>query len=92
MLHYTEQEVDGESFRELSSSSDPECQLQCTFTFGGKRKLRKLMASICAGPSGMFVKILMTLYLILLSFRCCHLSIKEIDIHKDILGPASSLE
>ena len=54
-LVYTEQEVDGETFRELSSCSDIKQELQCTFTLGAKRKLEKLMASISEGPSGMFV-------------------------------------
>ena len=58
MLHITPigQEICGESFLELSSSSDFELllELKCAFTFGAKTKLKKLMASICTGPSGKF--------------------------------------
>ena len=51
----TEQDFDGEAFRELSSCDDIEDELQCTFTLGGKRKLEKVLASIqVLGPSGMF--------------------------------------
>ena len=47
-----EQEVDGETLLELSSTTDFEGLLQCSFTLGAKTKLKKLMAAVCKGPSG----------------------------------------
>ena len=47
-----EQEVDGETLLELSSSTDFEDLLQCSFTLGAKTKLKKLMAAVSKGPSG----------------------------------------
>ena len=89
----TDEEVDGESFHQLSSSSDIEGQLQCKFTFGGKSKLQKLMASVCTRPSGVLVNnINDALLLVLFLVRCCHSPTAEIDLHKAVLGPAGSLE
>ena len=66
-VYRTGEDVDGEAFYELSSSGDIEGELQCKFTFGGKSKLKKLVASICTRPSGMLTKrIHNTLLLILL--------------------------
>ena len=54
-VYTTEQEIDGESFLELSSRDDFEHILQITYTYGIKTKLKKLMAAISASPSGRFI-------------------------------------
>ena len=41
-MFYTEQDVDGEAFRDLSSCGDVGLELQCTFTFGAKEKAEKI--------------------------------------------------
>ena len=49
-----EQNVDGETFLDLSSKSDYEHLLHHDFTLGAKTKLNKLMKAVCKGPIGMF--------------------------------------
>ena len=89
----TEQEVDGETFFELSPTTDLEGLLQCNFTLGAKTKLKKLMATVCKHPSGM-VYLLMddTQRLLSFSLSCSHPTTKRTDSYSFVLGPTSSLE
>ena len=49
----SDEQVDGQAFLELSSSTDFEQLLRCTFTFGVRTKLKNIMAAICKRPSSM---------------------------------------